>query len=174
MASALARRYAEACFAVAKEQGTVDEVARALDRCATLFGDPRVESVLANPRVPTADRLDLVLGILQGLPEAARNLARLLVQRGRGHLAADIAAEFRVMVQAESGITHAVVTAARPLDDGLRRGIEEALAARLGTPVQVETVEDASIIGGLVIRIRDRVIDDSVRTHLQQLQAAMA
>jgi F-type H+-transporting ATPase subunit delta len=174
MASALARRYAEACFEVARDQGAVDAVAGALDRCAAVLGDPRVEAVLANPRVTVAERLDLVLGILQDLPEAARNLVRLLVQRGRGHLAPDIAAEFRAMAQSASGITRAVVTAAGPIDAATRRRIEAALAARLGSDVQVETVEDASIIGGLVIRIGDRVFDDSVRTHLQQLQAAMA
>ncbi len=174
MASALARRYAEACFEVAAEQGVAEEMARALDRCAEVLGDPGVEAVLANPRVSTEERLSLVLGVLEGLPEPARNLVRLLVQRGRGHLAADIAALFRSMVESASGITRAVVTAAGPIDDAMRRRIEEALAARLGTRVQVETVEDASIIGGLVIHIRDRVIDDSVRTRLQQLQAAMA
>lgn len=174
MASALARRYAEASFAVAQEEGVGEEMSRALDRCAEVLGDPRVEAALSNPRVSTGERVDLVLGVLGDLPAPARNLVHLLVQRGRARLAGDIAAEFRAMLESQSGITRAVVTAAQPVDAAMRRRIEEALAASVGTPVEVEVVEDESIIGGLVIRIRDRVIDDSVRTRLQQLQAAMA
>ena len=68
----------------------------------------------------------------------------------------------------------AEVTTAVPLDEKTEREISNALSERLGGSVQITLREDPAIIGGLVIRIGDRVLDDSVRTHLQQLQAALA
>ena len=83
-------------------------------------------------------------------------------------------AEYRAIVDAASGVVRIVVTSAAPLNRAAERRIEGVLAVRLAHPVRLETVHDPALIGGLVIRMGDRVIDDSVRSHLQQLQAAMA
>jgi F-type H+-transporting ATPase subunit delta len=119
------------------------------------------------------ERTDLVLGLLEGAAEPARNVVRLLVLRNRTGLAADVAEEFRALAEASTGVVRAVVSAALPLDHDAGSRIENSLSGRLGRPVRVEVRHDPGIIGGLVIRIGDRVIDDSIRTHLQQLQAAM-
>ncbi len=68
----------------------------------------------------------------------------------------------------------AEVIAAIPVDDALEKRIRDSLRKQLGSDVETTVRTDPSIIGGLVIRIGDRVIDDSLRTHLQQLQAALA
>jgi F-type H+-transporting ATPase subunit delta len=104
----------------------------------------------------------------------ARNLVRLLVAHGRFALVPEVVAEYRAMVDAASGVLRIVVSSAVPLNRAAERRIEGVLAVRLAHPVRLETVHDPALIGGLVIRMGDRVIDDSVRSHLQQLQAAMA
>jgi F-type H+-transporting ATPase subunit delta len=61
-----------------------------------------------------------------------------------------------------------------PADAALEEKIRSSLSKQLGSDVQTIVRSDPAILGGLVIRIGDRVIDDSLRTHLQQLQAALA
>jgi F-type H+-transporting ATPase subunit delta len=174
--SALARRYAAACFAVARDRNVVDEVGRGLDEAAKLVDDPRVQAALSNPRVTVSERLELVLGALSAahLPQEVRNLVHLLVSRGRSHLVAAVAAEYAALREEATGVLRAVVSSAVPLDAAAAGRIEQVLSRTWGRPVQVEAEHDPAIIGGLVVRVGDRVIDDSIRTHLQQLQAAMA
>jgi F-type H+-transporting ATPase subunit delta len=174
MASALARRYATATFEVAQEHDMVDRVGGDLTRAALLISSPEVEAVLSNPRVAVPDRTGLVLGIAEEATQPVRNLLRLLVERGRTRLLADIAGEYRAMAEAAGGVLRAVVSSARPLDAAAQQRIERALTARFGRPVSVDAEPDPNLIGGLVIRVGDQVIDDSLRTHLQQLQAAIA
>jgi F-type H+-transporting ATPase subunit delta len=174
MASALARRYAAACYEVARERVSVDPVGAELERARDILGDARVRAVMANPRVSLKERSAVLEGLLEGMSAPARNLVRLLVAHGRFALVPEVVAEYRAMVDAASGVLRIVVSSAVPLNRAAERRIEGVLAVRMAHPVRLETVHDPALIGGLVIRMGDRVIDDSVRSHLQQLQAAMA
>jgi F-type H+-transporting ATPase subunit delta len=174
MASALARRYAAACYEVARERVSVDPVGAELERARDILGDARVRAVMANPRVSLKERSAVLEGLLEGMSAPARNLVRLLVAHGRFGIVSDVVAEYQAMVDAASGVVRIVVRSAVPLNRAAERRIEGVLAVRLAHPVRLETVHDPALIGGLEIRMGDRVIDDSVRSHLQQLQAAMA
>ncbi len=174
MASALARRYAAASFEVGRQRDRVDALGQDLQRARAIIGDSRVQAVLTNPRVSMTHRAGAVAQLLSDLSPPARNLVSLLVTRGRVHLLDDVVTEYLAIAEAASGVVRAVVTSALPLDDATATRIERALAGRLDRTVRVERVHDPEIIGGLVVRVGDRVIDDSVRTHLQQLQATMA
>jgi F-type H+-transporting ATPase subunit delta len=174
MASPLARRYAEACYEVARERVSVDPVAAELERARDILSDAQVRAVMANPRVTLEERSAALEGLLKGMSAPARNLVRLLVAHGRFALVPEVVAEYRAMVDAASGVLRIVVSSAVPLNRAAERRIEGVLAVRLAHPVRLETVHDPALIGGLVIRMGDRVIDDSVRSHLQQLQAVMA
>jgi F-type H+-transporting ATPase subunit delta len=174
MASPLARRYAEACYEVARERVSVDPVAAELERARDILDDVRVRAVMANPRVSLKERSAALDGLLEGMSAPVRNLVRLLVAHGRFALLTEVVAEFRAIVEAASGVLRIVVSSAVPLTRAAERRIEGMFAVRLAHPVRLETVHDPALIGGLVIRMGDRVIDDSVRSHLQQLQAAMA
>ena len=174
MAAALVHRYAEACYEVARERVRADPVAAELERARDILGDARVRAVMANPRVTLEERSAVLEGLLEGMSAPTRNLVRLLVAHGRFELLSEVVAEYRAIVDAASGVIRIVVRSAVPLNRAAERRIEGALAVRLAHPVRLETVHDPAVIGGLVIRMGDRVIDDSVRSHLQQLQAAMA
>ncbi|MGA3184330.1 MAG: F0F1 ATP synthase subunit delta [Candidatus Dormibacteria bacterium] len=174
MASTLVRRYAEACYEVARERVSVDPVGVELQRARDILGDVRVRAVMANPRVTLEERSAVLDGLLEGMSSPARNLIRLLVAHGRFGLLSEVVTEYGALVEAASGVLRVVVRSAVPLSRASERRIEGVLAVRLEHPVRLETVHDPSLIGGLVIRMGDRVIDDSVRSHLQQLQAAMA
>ena len=78
------------------------------------------------------------------------------------------------LVDRASGVVRVEVITAIPTDKKLEKHIRDSLSEQLGSDVHTVVRTDPTIIGGLVIRIGDRVIDDSLRTHLQQLQASLA
>ncbi len=173
-ASILARRYAEAYFALAQEAGDITGWREQLAAVAQTLGNPEVSEALANPRTSLADRVRLGMQLLDGASAPARNLARLLIERRRAAIAGEILAHFDVLKDRASGVVRVEVTTAVPADKALEARIRDSLSRQLGSDVQTAIHSDPAILGGLVIRIGDRVIDDSLRTHLQQLQSALA
>jgi F-type H+-transporting ATPase subunit delta len=170
----LARRYAEAYFQLAREAGTVERWGDDLARAVEMLEHPAVAEAMRNPRVSPADRVRLVMDLLDGLDQPVRNLVRLLIERGRSGILGAVLDHYRTLADAESGITRVQVTAAVPVDQTLEQHITDTLGQRLGGRIQTTVRQDPSILGGLIIRIGDRVIDGSLRTRLQQLRAALA
>lgn len=173
-ASILARRYAEAYFSLAREAGGIDGWREQLAAVVEALSDPAVSDALVNPKTSLGERVRQGLELLDGAAPEARNLARLLIERRRVGIAREILAHYDALADKASGVVHAEVITAIPVDDELEKRIRDSLRTQLGQDVETTVRTDPSIIGGLVIRIGDRVIDDSLRTHLQQLQAALA
>ena len=173
-ASILARRYAEAYFSLAQEGGDIDGWREQLATVVEALSDPAVSDALANPKTSLPERVRQGMQLLDGVSPEARNLARLLIERRRVGIVREILAHYDALADKASGIVRAEVITAIPVDDALEKRIRDSLRKQLGQDVETTVRTDPSIIGGLVIRIGDRVIDDSLRTHLQQLQAALA
>jgi F-type H+-transporting ATPase subunit delta len=168
------RRYAEAYFELAREDGDIPGWRDELRRAAETLSNAEVRQALTNPRLPMADRVHLALDLCDGIAAPARNLVRLLVERRRAGLLAEILDDYDRRADAASGVVRAVVTTAIAVTPEITERITAQLQQRLGTRVETEVIQDPAIIGGLVVRIGDRVIDDSIRTHLRQLQTALA
>ncbi len=169
-----ARRYAEAAFQIAREQGTEEAWSEGMSLMAAVFSDPEVAAVMQEARISTADKMRLAERALEGVDPLVLNLARLLVHRGRTALAPQIAEAFRELVDAERGIAHAVVTTAVPLSEGEAATVAEKLSEISGRQVVIETQVDEGIIGGLVARIGDKLIDGSTRSQLLALKRRLA
>lgn len=170
----VAHRYAAAYLELASRSGDVPAWRSGLATATERLGDERALAVLGNPRVDAAGRTRFALSLLDGVPDPARNLARLLVERGRAAVLPKLLEEFDRLSDRASGRLRAEVVTAVPVDDTLEQQINKALAERLGAPVQTTVRQDPAILGGLVIRIGDRVIDGSIRTRLQQLRTSLA
>jgi F-type H+-transporting ATPase subunit delta len=170
----IAQRYAQAYFDIAAADKAIDRRRQALAAAVDRLGSEQVEAVIDNPRVDRQGKVVVAESLLEGVDPTARNLARLLIERGRLGLLPQILDAYDRLADRASGRLRAEVTAAVPLDREHERRIKEDLAKHLGGDVQVTVRQDPAIIGGLVIRIGDRVIDGSVRTRLQELQAALA
>jgi F-type H+-transporting ATPase subunit delta len=173
-ATSIARRYADAYFALAREAGDIEGWGRQLKGVTETLSRDDVLNALVNPRLSTAERTKIALDLLEGVSEPARNLARLLVERRRIALLPEILEHYQRLADRAAGVVRAEVTTAVEIDDRARKAIARALEERFGSKVNTELRTDPSILGGMVVRIGDRVIDDSVRTHLQQLQASLA
>lgn len=169
-----ARRYAEALFSIARPNQAYDVWLRDLERLDAILQDENAHQVLTSPAVPEEERQAALEKLLPDARPEFRNLIRLLLQRNRLKLVPEILAAFREQVDEERGIVTAEVTSAMPLDEGLRSVVAERLARFSGKQVRLELSVDPQLIGGIVARIGDELIDDSVRGRLQRLRHQLA
>lgn len=168
--STVARPYAEAVFDLAQSAGELDRWSEMLAFAAAVAGDDAVRALDANPRVGRDQLEGLVLDICgERLNEHARNMVRLLIENDRFAVLPEIAAHFEALKAEAQRIVNAVVTSAFELDEAQKTRLAAALEKKLGRKVELETRTDGSLIGGVVVKAGDTVIDGSIRGRLRAL-----
>jgi F-type H+-transporting ATPase subunit delta len=173
--SSSARRYADAAFEIATRDGTLDAWRGELSAAATALGEARVAGALANPATPLASREELIRAVLaKSVSRPVLNLALLLLQRGRIDLLPRVAEEFARLDDLRQGLVRATATSAAPLPAADVRALTARLEALTGGRVELSTNVDPSLLGGLVVRLGDRLIDGSVRGRLERLRGRLA
>jgi F-type H+-transporting ATPase subunit delta len=168
------RRYAEAAFEIGLRDDSLDTWRRELDSAAATLGTGELEAVLANPATPLNQRVDAATGVFKGLSDPVRNLVLLLLRRGRIEQLPRVASEFARLDDRRTGLIHATATSAAPLNAGERAAIAARLEKLYGGRVDLETNVDPAILGGIVVRIGDRLIDGSVLGRLERLRNQLA
>ncbi|MDP6824027.1 MAG: ATP synthase F1 subunit delta [Dehalococcoidia bacterium] len=168
-----ARRYAQAAFEIASENDTLDEWAADLDALATALGDEDFAALLDAPQAPMSVKMTGIDTVLAGVGEQARNLAKLLVTHRATQVASQIRDDFRAMLDTERGIARAEIATAAPVDDALKTEIVARLSAFVGQEITATFTEDPEILGGMVARVGDRLVDGSVRSKLQSLRQTL-
>ena len=165
----VARNYAEALFAVGDSFGElIDAVAGAAR------ADSRIEAMLASPRVSKGVKARILERALKG--EAPVEFVRFLqavVRRGRQALFGEIAQEYLVLLDRKFNRVHAGVTLARDVDARTEKEIVTRLTKALGREVRAHFRTDRAIVGGVVVRVGDRILDGSVRRRLMSLKRRM-
>ncbi|SDX46183.1 F-type H+-transporting ATPase subunit delta [Allochromatium warmingii] len=170
----IARPYAEAAFAHAKETGQLDAWAEALTLLATVTADPQMAAQIGNPTVPHERIRDLLLEICgETLGAGPANLVRLLADNARLVAIPEIARLFEERRVADQGVRHVVVRSAFEVANDQRSALADALAKRLGAQVDLTFEIDTALLGGIEIRSGDLVIDHSVRGKITQLAHAL-
>ena len=169
------RRYAEAAFEIAQRDSSIERWRSDLDEAARVLGESRdLAPILANPALPPEQRREVATRVFAGLAEKPRNLVLLLVQRGRIEQLPRVADEFRRLDDDRQGIVHATATSAAPLTDTEMRALTARLEQMTGGRIALKTEIDESLLGGLVVRVGDRLIDGSVRGRLERLRNQLA
>jgi len=168
----LARPYARAAFAVAREAGALAGWSAALGFAARVAAEPQVAVLLDSPKLTRADVVALLSP--DGAQDAFHNLLGLLFDNRRLPLLPEIAGLFDELRFEAERVVRAKVTSAATLADAELETIKAALRKRFGREVEVETAIDESLIGGALIDAGDVVIDGSVRGKLERLQSALS
>lgn len=166
-------RYARALLEVASGEGLLElvedelfEVARTVERSDEL------RSRLSDPNIPAATREGIIEDLLgqEGATSVTRSLVMLIVAGGRASQLPAIVDAFVTAAAAARDHEVAEVRSAVPLDDERRRQLEEALSRATGKQVEVKVVVDDSVVGGVVAKVGDRIIDGSVRSRIAHLR----
>jgi len=166
-----ARRYAEAAFDVARRDDTVDAWRAELDAAAAIIAEERIRRTFANPSIPLETRNAMAratFGSLVGYK--VLNLIGLMLRRGRIGELPRLAAEFRRLDNERKGITVATATSAGSLTEDEVEALTHRLEEYTGGRVELDLQVDPSLLGGLVVRVGDRLIDGSVRSRLERLR----
>lgn len=169
----LARRYAKALFTVGKEKTTFEDYNQILQGVAKLYvSNPEVVDALTNPLYPLDIKEKVMDGMIKsmGVDKIMGNFLRLLVQKKRTEILPEIAEEFQVMVDDEKNISHGNVISAIELSADLQANVQATLEKLTGKKVKLTTSVDPSIIGGIIAKVGDLVLDGSIKTQLAGLK----
>lgn len=168
---AIARRYAGAIFDLARKQNTLDRTLEDVKEIAALFAIRKLAYLLREPKISFKRKEKAIREALASrVQPTSLNLALLLVQRELVDYMQNIATELETMVLDYRNQAVAEVTTAAPLDEKQQELVKTALERRTGKTILLQTRIDPSILGGIIARVGDQVIDSSVRYRLASLQ----
>lgn len=169
MATTVARRYAQAVFEIARDSQSFDAWERDLSVLNAIMIDPVTRNYLVSPKTAAADKQALIDKALEHAQPETKRMADLLLERRRMASVPEIYEQFQSLLLKEKGIVIADVTTAVPLDAAGEKMIQKQLSELIGKEVEVRTQVDPAIIGGMVARIGDNLIDGSVSNQLRRL-----
>jgi F-type H+-transporting ATPase subunit delta len=177
-ASIVARNYAETLLALAERNGgrpTVDAfLDAALALASTVRSEPKLRRYLETPRVsPQAKAKALQTALTGRAPELFVRFVSVVVEKRRESLLPEIADAYSDLVDRQMGRTRVKVTLAAEPDAALQAEIARSLEAKLGLAVVPTFAVDPQLIGGIVVRVGDQVLDGSVRRRARELRRRM-
>lgn len=168
----LARPYARAAFAIARDEGKFAPWSDALAFSAHVAADPRVSALLSNPQLSRGDAVALLSP--EATSETYGRFLNVLADARRLQQLPEISGLYEQLRAEAEHVVKATVTSAAELSGDELEKIKAALRKRFGRDVEVSTAVDASLIGGAVIDAGDVVIDGSLKGKLSRLQTALA
>jgi len=166
----IARPYAEAAFARARESGQVDAWGEVLTILSAITADPMLAEQIGNPNLPRERLRNAILEIAgDGVPSEVGNLVSLLAANNRLSTLPEIARLFAALRIRHQGVRRVRISSAFALEEETQKDLAAALEKRLGAEVEMTVETDPSLIGGVRIRAGDLVVDGSVRGKLHKL-----
>lgn len=171
----IARPYAEALFK-AVQANDASAVADQVDVLAAISSDAQMRQFADNPKAQSAQVVDLIASIAQQktpISSPAKNLLAAVVDNNRLAAFTEIAAQYRALVNARSGVSDATIYSAFPIADTLLREVTAALVKRFGRPLNASVVIEQGLIGGIRVVVGDEVLDTSVQARLEQMKLAL-
>jgi len=172
--SVVSLRYAHAFAAVATSSrlDTAAAQQQLSDFNGTLAGSRELREVLMNPSIATEQKLKVLDAIAAriGMFPQVRNFIAVIMDHQRLHELAEILTEYHAVADEQSHMAEAEITSARPLNDQDRAELEAQVAKLAGGRVRATYHQDATLLGGAVVRIGSTVYDGSIRAQLQQLK----
>ena len=170
-----ARPYAQAVFEQAREENDLGKWSEMLNLIGMVVSDTQMESLLRNPTIKTAFFADLILDICgDHLTGEGRNFIRVLADARRLSLAPQIYTLYEQLRAEAEDVIEVVIDSAYPLEESEQEVIAKSMQERLGRNITITTKVDEKLIGGVVIRAGDSVIDASVLGRLKQLGSQLA
>lgn len=171
-AAAVARNYAEALFALAEQHGEAERYGELVDTVAgAIEADDHIRLVMESPRVPKATKSGLFRKALEGrAPDPFIRFLEAVVKRGRQGQLGGIAREYGALVDLKLNRVHAGIVMAREPDESLMKEVRDRLAEVFGKDVVPHFRRDPALLGGVLVRVGDKVMDGSVRTRMIRLR----
>jgi F-type H+-transporting ATPase subunit delta len=172
--STLARPYAKAAFSAAVDSGDVAAWSTALQTLAVISKTEQIGDLILSPSVSALDKAKAIASVAgDDCNEGASSLLEVLAENDRFPLLSEISAQFDLLKAEHEKSADVIVTSAFELSDAQQSTLTEKLSAKLNRKVSLTVNVDNALIGGVIIKAGDLVIDDSVRGKVSKLADAM-
>jgi F-type H+-transporting ATPase subunit delta len=171
-----ARRYASALFGVAVREKNLETVEEELNSLVEIWKqNPSISAAMLRPHIPNEIKKRIWSRILEGkVTPLVSRFIQMLVEKRRISLLVEINGEFQRLADAYRNIVRAEVTTAVPLSADQATELQAGLARRTGRRVELIPRVDPAIVGGVIVRIGDQVMDGSIRSQLIRLKRQLA
>ena len=173
----VARRYAQALLELGEEEGRLDRIAADFETVADAWStSAELRNAIENPLVSTATKKEVIRELSDqiGASSTTQNALLLLLERHRMSVLPYLARSLQELADGREGLVRAEVTTAVPLPETYYARLQARLERLTGKRIVIHRHIDPSLVGGVVTRIGDRVIDGSLRTKLDTLRAVMS
>jgi F-type H+-transporting ATPase subunit delta len=168
----VAKRYALALFQIAKETqalGVIEEELRVVKEVVQY--NPELKNVLKSSKLSIGEKKDIIKTAFATVNVNVLNTMLILIDRHREDQIVDVANEFLELANNEMGIAEAKVYSTRELTDAEREGISSVFAKKVGKKsLKIENIVDSNLLGGIRLRIGNRIYDGSLRGKLDRLE----
>ncbi len=174
--SAIARRYAKALILIGKEDSQAETYREELDTIVGLLNkEQMLEQAICNPLYIASSRRNVLLAVVDTmeLSKVIKSFVLLLFDKGRINFLRDVSNYYNVLADELKGIVRADLTTATELTEEILGQIKDSLSKMTGKEVTLETKQDVSLIGGIVTKIGDLVLDGSIKTQLQNMRESL-
>jgi F-type H+-transporting ATPase subunit delta len=172
--SKIARVYGNALYQAAEEEGRIEQVRRDLAEFIQAIGSSaELRQFLVAEEVSDLRKTQVLMELTEGGDELMRNLLRLLVDKNRESETTAVYRAFVELVEEAQGLVHVEVVTAVPLTAPLQKALQAKIESSLRKTVELTTTVDKEILGGLRLRIGDRVADATVRHRLERLREVL-
>jgi F-type H+-transporting ATPase subunit delta len=169
----LARPYAEAAFQVAAK-GDLKQAAAEIEAIATVAANAQLRQFADAPKSGAAQVFHVITSVVNmPLSDASKNLLRTVIDNGRLSVLPEIAAQFRTLANARSGVSDAIVHSAFAIDAAALTDLVASLEKRFGRKLNASVQIDPELIGGVRVVVGDEVLDTSIKARLEQMRAAL-
>ncbi len=172
----LAKRYAKALLTLGREDGNYEQYGKELDQFVTFWEDtPEFADAVINPLYVKENRKTICQAVVakMGLSPVFRSLLDLMLEKNRLAIIPDVRSFYQKLLDEMAKISRAKVTSATPLSEEAVRAIKASLEKKTGHSIIVETEVDPKLIGGVVARVGDLVLDGCVRTQLASIKETL-
>ena len=166
----LDRRYAQAVFAIALEEGALVEWRVELERSADYLSDDQTNVFLRSPKVTFERKLELLRVVLGDVRENVFNLAGLIVKNGALHALDGVVKEYQKLLDNLQGREQVEITTAIEMEDSQKTRLQEQLKDLFGKEIVLNATVKEDILGGILIRVGDMIIDGTVKGRLAVLK----
>ena len=170
MAQPSAKRFAQAVFSLGRDQGKAEAWLEQLREAELTLSDKDITEFLGSPRVRLDDKTRMLRGAFGGFDNIVLNTICLLISRQSLSILPGIVKEYSSILDLNAGRLQATVTSTLPLSSEQSGRLGATLKQVFDAEVVLHVQEDPSLVGGMVIKVGDQVIDGSVKTRLRQLR----
>ena len=166
----LARPYANAAYLYAKEHDTILPWTDFLSVLASVFGDPKLLTVLGHPKFNVLDLINTLMDKAGKKSACFKNFLMLLLEHNRLKVLPDVFEVFSALVKADASVRKVTIQTAMKLSKTELTSIKKSLKEQFNEEIEMDVVEAPELIGGFIIQSDDYVIDNSLKGQLARLK----